>query len=247
MVISSTTSISPHLLVTVLLQRRLSVALLPLRSLLLFLFGLRGQHELLRYLLLGDGARLPGAGGGGESGRLITGEKRHVVSCKNGALIKSISLAAEGFSSIKTCLNESWWGFKAQSHGQTRAKALCFVTGEAETALAADGCSRLSREGDARCLKCIIETNWNTVDSVFHRAVEFPSSAISKLIHYATGLAMVFAWRLQSEICVCVCVFKRPSVEGALETQRQFACTCTWAHSCAPRDWHGLVVSWCIC
>lgn len=56
----------PHLLVTVLLQRWLPVALLPLCSLLLFLFGLGGQHELLRYLLLGDelgdGARLPGGG-----------------------------------------------------------------------------------------------------------------------------------------------------------------------------------------
>lgn len=66
MVVSSATSVSPHLLVTVLLQRRLSVALLPLRSLLLFLFGLRGQDELLRYLLLGDGARLPGGVGGGK-------------------------------------------------------------------------------------------------------------------------------------------------------------------------------------
>lgn len=56
----------PHLLVTVLLERRLSVALLPLYSLLLFLFGLRGQHKLLRYLLLrdelGDGTRLPDPG-----------------------------------------------------------------------------------------------------------------------------------------------------------------------------------------
>lgn len=53
----------PHLLVTVLLECRLSVALLPLYSLSLFLFGLRGQHKLLRYLLLGDelgdGTRLP--------------------------------------------------------------------------------------------------------------------------------------------------------------------------------------------
>lgn len=53
----------PHLLVTVLLERRLSVALLPLYSLLLLLFGLRGQHKLLRYLLLrdelGDGTGLP--------------------------------------------------------------------------------------------------------------------------------------------------------------------------------------------
>lgn len=66
---------------TVLLERRLSVALLPLYPLLLFLFGLRGQHELLRYLLLrdelGDGARFPDpgerkreidiGGGGGQS------------------------------------------------------------------------------------------------------------------------------------------------------------------------------------
>lgn len=66
---------SPHLLVTVLLQRGLSVALLPLCSLLLFLLGLCGQHELLRYLLLGDGARLPG-GRRGKSGRLITAPKR---------------------------------------------------------------------------------------------------------------------------------------------------------------------------
>lgn len=53
----------PHLLVTVLLERRLPVALLPLGSLLLLLLGLRGQHELLRYLLLRDelrdGTRLP--------------------------------------------------------------------------------------------------------------------------------------------------------------------------------------------
>ncbi len=59
---------------TVLLERRLSVALLPLYSLLLFLFGLRGQHKLLRYLLLrdelGDGTRLPdpGEGEGGREG-----------------------------------------------------------------------------------------------------------------------------------------------------------------------------------
>lgn len=71
----------PHLLVTVLLERRLSVALLPLYPLLLFLFGLWGQHELLRYLLLrdelGDGARFPDPGerkreidiGGGGEGR----------------------------------------------------------------------------------------------------------------------------------------------------------------------------------
>lgn len=48
---------------TVLLERRLPVALLPLGSLLLLLLGLRGQHELLRYLLLRDelrdGTRLP--------------------------------------------------------------------------------------------------------------------------------------------------------------------------------------------
>lgn len=87
-------SISPHLLVTVLLQRRLSVALLPLRSLLLFLFGLRGQHELLGYLLLGDGARLPGGEGGG-GGRLITGEQRCVVSCKSGTVTESKPSPAE--------------------------------------------------------------------------------------------------------------------------------------------------------
>jgi len=64
---------SPHLLVTVLLERRLSVALLPLDSLLLLLLGLRGQHKLLRYLLLrdelGDGTRLPDPGRGGGAGR----------------------------------------------------------------------------------------------------------------------------------------------------------------------------------
>lgn len=53
--------------------------------------------------------------------------------------------------------------------------------------------SSLSHEGEAPCTKCIIETNWKAVDSVFHSALEFPSFAISKLIHYATGLAMVFA------------------------------------------------------
>lgn len=77
----------PHLLVTVLLERWLFVALLPLYSLFLFLFGLRGQHELLSYLLLrdelGDRTRFPGrrergedrrredrGGGGGEGGCL---------------------------------------------------------------------------------------------------------------------------------------------------------------------------------
>lgn len=48
---------------TVLLKRWLPVALLSLYPLFLFLFGLRGQHELLRYLLLRDelrdGTRLP--------------------------------------------------------------------------------------------------------------------------------------------------------------------------------------------
>lgn len=47
----------------VLLECRLPVALLPLGSLLLLLLGLRGQHELLRYLLLRHqlrhGTRLP--------------------------------------------------------------------------------------------------------------------------------------------------------------------------------------------
>lgn len=70
----------PHLLVIVLLECRLPVTLLPFRPLLLLLFGLRGQHELLRYLLLrdelGDGTRLPvredrrhKAGGKRENGR----------------------------------------------------------------------------------------------------------------------------------------------------------------------------------
>lgn len=66
----------PHLLVAVFLKRWLSVALLLLYSLLLFFFGLRGQHELLRYLLLGDelGDRtwLPDPGGR----RVEKGEER---------------------------------------------------------------------------------------------------------------------------------------------------------------------------
>lgn len=95
-----TLSVSPHLLVTVLLQRRLSVALLPLCSLLLFLFGLCGQHELLRYLLLGDGARLPG-GRRGKSGRLITVQKRHVASRKSGTAVKGNSSAAEATMTLE--------------------------------------------------------------------------------------------------------------------------------------------------
>lgn len=73
---------------TVLLERRLSVALLPLHSLFLFLFGLRGQHKLLRYLLLrdelGDGTRLPDemeeAGKGIRSERERNGGERHSVA-----------------------------------------------------------------------------------------------------------------------------------------------------------------------
>ncbi|TNN73711.1 hypothetical protein EYF80_016091 [Liparis tanakae] len=53
--------------------RRLSVALLPLDALLLLLLGLRGQHKLLRDLLLrdelGDGTGLPDPGRGGGAGR----------------------------------------------------------------------------------------------------------------------------------------------------------------------------------
>lgn len=54
---------------TVLFLRRLPFALVPLNSLFLLFFGLRRQHELLRYLLLRDelrdGARLPEPAGGG--------------------------------------------------------------------------------------------------------------------------------------------------------------------------------------
>lgn len=57
----------PHLLVTVLLGRWLSFALVLLNPLLLFLFGLRRQNKLLRYLLLRDelrdGTRFPDPAG----------------------------------------------------------------------------------------------------------------------------------------------------------------------------------------
>lgn len=42
----------PHLFVTVLLERWLSVILLPLHPLLFLFLGLGRQHKLLRYLLL---------------------------------------------------------------------------------------------------------------------------------------------------------------------------------------------------
>lgn len=99
---------------TVLLERRLPVALLPLRSLLLFLLGLRGQHKLLRYLLLRDelrdGTRLPdpegGKGGWRETGGADTevggnwertewqinereNHGEHTASCERVAIIKS--------------------------------------------------------------------------------------------------------------------------------------------------------------
>lgn len=65
---------------TVLLERRLSVALLPLGSLLLLLLGLGGQHKLLRYLLLrdelGDGTRLPDPWREGLGNRHNRGERK---------------------------------------------------------------------------------------------------------------------------------------------------------------------------
>lgn len=67
----------PHLLITVLLECRLFVTLLLLDPFLFLFFGLRRQHKLLRYLLLGDklgdGTRLPASdrkeSGGGRGGR----------------------------------------------------------------------------------------------------------------------------------------------------------------------------------
>lgn len=43
-----------------------------------------------------------------------------------------------------------------------------------------------------RAQDALLKPTGRLLTPVFQRAVEFPSSAISKLIHYATGLAMVF-------------------------------------------------------
>lgn len=115
-------------------------------------------------------AALPAAGRRGEAS---WGQEGKEWQINNGAqkdmwrharALKGNSSAAEVFEHRTT----SVWIAMPTNLNQRRTKAPLVVTG--------DGGDRLAHEGDAPWTKCIIKTNRNAGDSMFHHTVEFPSS-----------------------------------------------------------------------